>query len=81
MVTVIYLYMLRFTILEKHSCVGGTWNINRYPGCACDVPSNFYCFSFLQVSLASNQMTATPSPLRTPPGAGPSPATPRSAAT
>ena len=54
----IYLYfMLRFTILEKHSCVGGTWNINRYPGCACDVPSNFYCFSFLQVSLASCEIT------------------------
>jgi cation diffusion facilitator CzcD-associated flavoprotein CzcO len=26
--------------------VGGTWYHNRYPGCACDVPSHLYSFSF-----------------------------------
>nr|WP_240969551.1 NAD(P)/FAD-dependent oxidoreductase [Sneathiella limimaris] len=36
----------RFLILEKTDNVGGTWNKNRYPGAACDVPSHFYCFSF-----------------------------------
>ncbi|KAL7790804.1 hypothetical protein V8C37DRAFT_410783 [Trichoderma ceciliae] len=31
---------------EKHSDLGGTWFVNRYPGCACDVPSLLYSFSF-----------------------------------
>ncbi len=35
-----------FTILEKGDSVGGTWRENRYPGCACDVPSHLYSFSF-----------------------------------
>jgi len=35
-----------FEILEKASGVGGTWYHNRYPGCACDVPSHLYSFSF-----------------------------------
>jgi cation diffusion facilitator CzcD-associated flavoprotein CzcO len=35
-----------FVILEKSSQVGGTWNHNRYPGCACDIPSHLYSFSF-----------------------------------
>ncbi|MGH3609690.1 MAG: flavin-containing monooxygenase, partial [Pseudonocardiaceae bacterium] len=26
--------------------VGGTWRDNCYPGCACDVPSRLYSFSF-----------------------------------
>ena len=26
--------------------VGGTWRDNSYPGCACDVPSHLYSFSF-----------------------------------
>src|SRR5271170_2133935 len=33
-------------ILERRSCVGGTWYDNSYPGCRCDVPSNLYSFSF-----------------------------------
>ncbi|KKK25400.1 hypothetical protein AOCH_004515 [Aspergillus ochraceoroseus] len=37
-----------FVILEKGSAVGGTWNDNRYPGCACDVWSALYSFSFEQ---------------------------------
>lgn len=35
-----------FVILERASDVGGTWRDNTYPGCACDVPSNLYSFSF-----------------------------------
>ena len=33
-------------ILEKAEGVGGTWFHNRYPGCACDIPSYLYSFSF-----------------------------------
>jgi cation diffusion facilitator CzcD-associated flavoprotein CzcO len=36
----------RFEILEKAGGVGGTWYYNRYPGCACDIPSHLYSFSF-----------------------------------
>ncbi len=35
-----------FVILEKAGDVGGTWRDNDYPGCACDVPSHVYSFSF-----------------------------------
>jgi cation diffusion facilitator CzcD-associated flavoprotein CzcO len=35
-----------FTILEKASGLGGTWRANHYPGCACDIPSHLYSFSF-----------------------------------
>jgi cation diffusion facilitator CzcD-associated flavoprotein CzcO len=35
-----------FAILEKANDVGGTWRDNSYPGCACDVPSHVYSFSF-----------------------------------
>lgn len=35
-----------FTILEKGSDVGGVWHWNRYPGLACDVPSQIYQFGF-----------------------------------
>src|SRR5689334_12885783 len=37
-----------FVVLEKADEVGGTWRDNRYPGCACDVPSRLYSFSFAQ---------------------------------
>ena len=33
-------------ILERSHEVGGTWRDNVYPGCACDVPSHMYSFSF-----------------------------------
>ncbi len=33
-------------LLEKADDLGGTWRDNRYPGCACDVPSNLYSYSF-----------------------------------
>jgi cation diffusion facilitator CzcD-associated flavoprotein CzcO len=35
-----------FVVLEKGSELGGTWRDNDYPGCACDVPSHVYSFSF-----------------------------------
>lgn len=35
-----------FVILEKSDSLGGTWRDNHYPGCACDVPSHLYSFSF-----------------------------------
>lgn len=35
-----------FVVLEKAGAVGGTWRDNIYPGCACDIPSNLYSFSF-----------------------------------
>ena len=37
-----------FVILEKDAVLGGTWRVNNYPGCACDVPSHLYSFSFAQ---------------------------------
>ena len=33
-------------ILEKAETYGGTWRANTYPGCACDVPSGLYSYSF-----------------------------------
>ena len=33
-------------VLERADEVGGTWRDNTYPGCACDVPSALYSFSF-----------------------------------
>ncbi|PYI09173.1 monooxygenase, partial [Aspergillus sclerotiicarbonarius CBS 121057] len=34
------------TIYEKNPGIAGTWYENRYPGCACDVPSHNYVYSF-----------------------------------
>lgn len=31
---------------EKNEHVGGTWYENRYPGCACDIPSASYQFAW-----------------------------------
>jgi cation diffusion facilitator CzcD-associated flavoprotein CzcO len=33
-----------FVVLERADTLGGTWRDNRYPGCACDIPSVLYCF-------------------------------------
>jgi cation diffusion facilitator CzcD-associated flavoprotein CzcO len=33
-------------VLEKAGAMGGTWRDNTYPGCACDVPSALYSYSF-----------------------------------
>ena len=35
-----------FVVLERAGTLGGTWRDNTYPGCACDVPSHLYSFSF-----------------------------------
>ncbi|KAH6692485.1 hypothetical protein F5X68DRAFT_250704 [Plectosphaerella plurivora] len=35
-----------FQVLEKSPDLGGTWYENKYPGCACDVPSHCYQYSF-----------------------------------
>jgi len=36
-----------YIVLEKSDAVGGVWRENTYPGCACDVPSLFYSYSFM----------------------------------
>lgn len=33
-------------IVERSDSVGGTWHHNAYPGCAVDIPSHVYCFSY-----------------------------------
>jgi cation diffusion facilitator CzcD-associated flavoprotein CzcO len=35
-----------FVVIEKADGVGGTWRKNTYPGCAVDIPSPVYSFSF-----------------------------------
>ena len=35
-----------FAVFERADELGGTWRDNRYPGCACDVPSHLYSYSF-----------------------------------
>lgn len=31
---------------EKNAEIGGTWFENKYPGCACDIPSVLYQYSW-----------------------------------
>ena len=38
-------------IYEKNAGLGGTWWENRYPGCACDIPSHNYLVSKLYFDL------------------------------
>lgn len=35
-----------FVVLEQAPDIGGTWRDNSYPGCACDIQSHLYSFSF-----------------------------------
>jgi cation diffusion facilitator CzcD-associated flavoprotein CzcO len=35
-----------FAIIERGDDLGGTWRDNTYPGCACDVPSHLYSYSY-----------------------------------
>ncbi|HCI82421.1 MAG TPA: 4-hydroxyacetophenone monooxygenase, partial [Ktedonobacter sp.] len=35
-----------FVVMEKANDIGGTWRDNTYPGCACDIQSHLYSFSF-----------------------------------
>lgn len=39
-----------YIIIEKSTEVGGTWRDNSYPGCACDVQSHLYSYSFTDKS-------------------------------
>jgi cation diffusion facilitator CzcD-associated flavoprotein CzcO len=36
------------TIFERGADFGGTWRDNTYPGCACDIRSHLYSFSFFR---------------------------------
>ena len=36
----------RIVVLERGNTLGGTWRDNHYPGCACDVPTPLYSYSF-----------------------------------
>ncbi|CAF1269684.1 unnamed protein product [Rotaria sp. Silwood1] len=38
--------MDNYILIERHEHIGGTWYANKYPGCACDIPSNLYSYSF-----------------------------------
>ncbi|KAE8383907.1 hypothetical protein BDV26DRAFT_299342 [Aspergillus bertholletiae] len=35
-----------FHVYEKNKDLGGTWLVNRYPGCQCDIPAHNYAYSF-----------------------------------
>jgi cyclohexanone monooxygenase len=35
-----------FLIVDRSDEIGGTWHHNRYPGCAVDIPTHAYSFSF-----------------------------------
>ncbi|MFE9579093.1 flavin-containing monooxygenase [Nocardia sp. NPDC006044] len=35
-----------YLIVEQAGEIGGTWRDNTYPGCACDIPSHLYSYSF-----------------------------------
>jgi 4-hydroxyacetophenone monooxygenase len=37
---------IEYTVVERESTVGGTWHVNRYPGCGVDTPSHLYSYSF-----------------------------------
>lgn len=37
---------IEYVVYEKNVDVGGTWFENRYPGCACDIPSHNYQFAW-----------------------------------
>ncbi|KAF2759074.1 FAD/NAD(P)-binding domain-containing protein [Pseudovirgaria hyperparasitica] len=47
------------TCYEKNKDIGGTWLENRYPGCACDVPSVNYQFSW-KIRLWSHYYSYSP---------------------
>ena len=53
-----------FVVIEKNDDVGGTWLVNTYPGCACDVQSHLYSFSFEQNPDWSRTFASQPEILR-----------------
>ena len=36
-----------FVLLERSAELGGTWQVNSYPGAEVDVPTSLYCISFI----------------------------------
>jgi cation diffusion facilitator CzcD-associated flavoprotein CzcO len=36
-----------FVLLERNAELGGTWQVNTYPGAEVDVPTSLYCISFI----------------------------------
>lgn len=36
-----------FVLLERNSELGGTWQVNSYPGAEVDIPTSLYCISFI----------------------------------
>jgi cation diffusion facilitator CzcD-associated flavoprotein CzcO len=50
---------LDMTCYEKNHDIGGTWLENRYPGCACDIPSVNYQFSW-KIKLWSHYYSYAP---------------------
>jgi cation diffusion facilitator CzcD-associated flavoprotein CzcO len=36
-----------FVILERSAELGGTWQVNSYPGAEVDIPTSLYCISFI----------------------------------
>jgi cation diffusion facilitator CzcD-associated flavoprotein CzcO len=36
-----------FVLLERNAELGGTWQVNSYPGAEVDVPTSLYCISFV----------------------------------
>jgi cation diffusion facilitator CzcD-associated flavoprotein CzcO len=49
-----------FLVFEQADDVGGTWRDNTYPGCACDVPSHLYSFSFARNPSWSDTFSGQP---------------------
>ncbi|KAF9889081.1 hypothetical protein FE257_008058 [Aspergillus nanangensis] len=45
---------------DKNSDVGGTWLENRYPGCACDIPSPSYQFTWARNPSWSHFYSSSP---------------------
>ena len=56
-----------YVILEKADEVGGTWRDTSYPGCACDVQSHMYSFSYAQNPDWSRSFAGFPCCARAPP--------------
>ncbi|KAF2733825.1 FAD/NAD(P)-binding domain-containing protein [Polyplosphaeria fusca] len=50
---------LEIVCYEKNRDIGGTWLENRYPGCACDIPSANYQFSW-KIKLWSHYYSYAP---------------------
>ncbi|KOX09879.1 hypothetical protein ADK66_09930 [Micromonospora sp. NRRL B-16802] len=49
-----------YLVFDRGDDVGGTWRDNTYPGCACDVPSHLYSFSFAPNPRWSNTFSSQP---------------------